>query len=125
MAPKPHKYLLTHSGVGAFVTVRQNQGRIHDGQRQKPEAAQAWIHSTQPAKAYGRDGWRTTAQLFLASVHGRAQVLFGEIAGVLFFKHFSWKAAFYSPMGVSHSSTASWRTAVGWQRLQARLRRLI
>lgn len=74
-------------------------------------------NGTQPAKVAGRDGWRTTAQLFLASVHRHAEVLFNGIAGILFLKHFSWKAAFYSPTGVRHIPTAGWHTAGVWKRL--------
>lgn len=76
-------------------------------------------NGSQAAKADGRDGWSTAAQLFLASVHGRAQVLLSRIAGVLFLKHFSLKTAFYNLMGVSHSPTASWHTAVVRMRLHA------
>lgn len=35
----------------------------------------------------------------------------------IIFKHFSWKAAFYSPMGVCHIPTAGWHTAGVWKRL--------
>lgn len=74
---------------------------------------------TQAAKADGRDGWRTAAELFLASVHSCVQVLLSGIAGVLFLKHFSWKTAFYNLMGVNRSPIASWHTAVVQMRLHA------
>lgn len=66
---------------------------------------------TKWCKADGRAGWRTTAQLFLASTHSCARVLLSGIAGVLFLQQFFWKAAFCSPVGVSHIPTAGWHTA--------------
>lgn len=66
---------------------------------------------TKWCKADGRAGWRTTAQLFLASIHSCARVLLSGIAGVLFLQQFFWKAAFCSPVGVSHIPTAGWHTA--------------
>lgn len=99
--------------------------RRQDPQCRMPEAqrnssAMDTQNGTWPAKAAGRDGWRTMAQLFLASVHSHAQVLLSGIAGVLFLKNFSWKAAFYSLMGVSHIPTAGWHTAGVWKRLYTR-----
>lgn len=85
---------------------------MQDAKSQEKQLSHGYAKWYSARKATGRDGWRTMTQLFLASAHSCAKVLFSEIAGVLFFKHFSWKAAFFSPVGVSHIPTAGWHT--GW-----------
>lgn len=83
--------------------------------RQDPQCwmpkARTSSSDTKQYKADGRAGWRTTAQLFLASAHSCAQVLLSGMAGVLFLQHFSWKAALCSLVGVSHIPTAGWHSA--------------
>lgn len=96
-----------------------NGGESYCHSRAEPrQDPQCWMSKarrsssdTERYKADGRAGWRTTAQLFLASAHSCAQVLLSGIAGVLFLQHFFWKEAFCSPVGVNHIPTAGWHTA--------------